>query len=88
VFAVIPILLAQLVRNPAFALSSTARIALSQLRQLLFSTDIFQLHCLRFRVTFSREATICFPPLPNPPRVTFNLSQLGSFGGAASTLEL
>jgi len=28
-------------------------------------TDCFHLHCLRFRVTFSREATICFSP-PQP----------------------
>ncbi|HAB16349.1 MAG TPA: hypothetical protein DCE44_07850 [Verrucomicrobiales bacterium] len=40
-------------------------IALSQPFQLLVPTDRFQLHCLRSRVTFSREATTPFPPPPN-----------------------
>jgi hypothetical protein len=64
--AVIPLLLAQLVQDPALAFRTTPCIAPSQAFQLLCSTDIFQLHCLRFRVTFSREATTSFPPLQNP----------------------
>ena len=64
--AVVSMLLAQLVQHQSLALRTTRLIAPSQPFQLLISTYVFQLHCLRFAVTLCREATIFFPPLQNP----------------------